>query len=362
MVVADFLGYDFAMSLSFPPLLFSEGHMTRPWGGQRLASLYGKSFAANGPIGEVWLVADHERWSSRVVSGPLAGRTLEELVREHPAELLGKVPRLTAAGRFPLLLKLIDVADWLSIQVHPSDADAERLGEIDGGKTEMWYVLAAEHYAEILCGASALGPQLPQGRDWLECIDRFGPTGGDSYFVPPGTVHAIGPGLVIAEIQQTSDITYRLFDWDRDALAQRPLHLDKAAEVVRGEPSRGPINPVRLDENRELLCACEKFAVERVRVSGTWKRDSRADSFHILLNIGTEELQVQAGGEQVAVRPGSAALVPGVNRGFSIAGRGAVLDYYVPNLGLDVVGPLAGRGVSAQEIEALGCGYAEHRP
>lgn len=350
------------MNLPLAPLIFSETFMARPWGGRRLATLYGKRPPSEDRVGEVWLLADHARCESRVVAGPCSGTPLDVLVQDHAHALLGRVPRLTAAGRFPLLLKLIDIADWLSLQVHPSDADAERLGEIDGGKTEMWYVLAAEQRAEILCGATGQNGRLPEGRAWIDCVERFTPIAEDVFFIPPGTVHALGPGLVIAEIQQTSDLTYRLFDWDRRSNGDRPLHLDKAAEVLRGHASQGPLDPLELAEGRELLCACEKFAVERMRVEHRLLRETRGDSFHITLNIGSHAVQVEAAGEAVRIQPGSAALVPGANGAFTIAGPGTVLDYYVPDLALDVVEPLSARGVSAEQIEALGCDYAEYRP
>lgn len=342
------------MNDSRAPLHFTEISVERPWGGRRLEALFGKRLAPDRTVGEIWLISDHPLYESRVAEGPHQGRALHELLVENPASLLGRIPAPARSGRFPLLLKLLDVAEWLSVQVHPNDDDAERLGEADDGKTEMWHILDCEPRAEILCGATLDPAALPEGRAWLDCLHPCAPAPGDSFFVPPGTVHAIGPGIVLSEIQQTSDLTYRVYDWERDS-AGRKLHLEQAAAVCRSGGPGGLTRPVALDESRTLLCACAKFAAERVTVSGAWTRQSRGDSFHLLLNIGTAALQVEAAGKASELSPGAAVLIPGVNRAFSLRGNGLVLDYYVPDLVRDIAGPLRALGLTPPQIAALGC-------
>jgi hypothetical protein len=207
------------MSTVLPGMLrFEEAYQPRPWGGHRLATALGKPAPTDTPIGEAWLVSDHPSHVSRVAEGPWAGHTLHEILKAVPEALLGTLARPTPQGRFPLLLKLLDAAEPLSVQVHPDDHHALRLGEPDVGKTEMWYVLDADPQSCLYCGlhADTTPEQLTQGihnGGLVEHLITFPATPGASVFVPAGTIHAIGAGILIAEIQQNSDLTYRLYDW-----------------------------------------------------------------------------------------------------------------------------------------------------
>jgi mannose-6-phosphate isomerase len=229
------------------PLRFAPIFKSALWGGRRLADLL-PGAPADGPIAEAWVLSDVADNVSRVADGPLRGVTLRELMRERRNELLG--PDLAHHDTFPLLLKFIDARLPLSVQVHPDDATAQRLGDGPRGKTEAWVVVSAEPGSRIWAG---LKPGV--GRAEFEaalragtvedCLHSFEPTSGDCVFLPAGTVHAIGGGLVVFEVQQTSDITYRLHDWGRvDARTGRPRETHVGPGLASTDFARGPVQPV----------------------------------------------------------------------------------------------------------------------
>jgi mannose-6-phosphate isomerase len=251
------------------PMTFDPVFKDYPWGGRNLQTVLRRDLP-EGIVAESWDVAAHPNGSSTVNNGPLAGKTLpevlellgEDLVGEHSAGAL-------AQGRFPLLVKVLDGNRWLSIQVHPNDAyGLEHEGE--WGKTEMWVVLHAEPGAELIYGfkrgvtkeqyAGALGSEAS-----ADLLHRVEVKTGDVIFVPAGAVHALGPGIIVTEIQQNSDTTYRIYDWGRP----RPLHMEQALDVLDFalvEPQ--PAKPkVMLDDEGfkiEQLAACPYFETERL--------------------------------------------------------------------------------------------------
>lgn len=338
--------------------------MPRIWGGRRLNTLYGKKLPGDTPVGEAWLVSDHAQHVSVVSDGPLAGRGLDELLANSPDALLGTHARPTIHGRFPLLLKLLDASEWLSVQIHPNDTQAAKLGEPDAGKTEMWHIVDAAPDSELICGLNTkVSPE--QFRKALEhgmideVLQRIPVEAGSSVYVRAGTVHAIGTGIVLAEIQQNSDITYRIHDWDRRQPdgTPRELHLDKAMKVL--DPSSRPSvlrEGLALHSNstvqRGVLAACRYFAAERIEVDGVYHRDTRGTSFHLLLST-TGTLQVSGGAIEHALHPGEAILVGADLPTFTVSGTGVFLDYYVPELSVDLLNPLAAAGHSRADIAAV---------
>ena len=344
-------------------LRFEEAYFERIWGGGKLRALYGKPAPEDAPIGEAWLVADHRQCESRVAEGPCAGQTLRQLLESGAAGVLGTRGKLTVHGRFPLLLKLLDARDVLSVQVHPDDACAQRLGEPDVGKTEMWRVLHAEPDSELICGLDPavrpddIGALATDGRALEEKMHRFPVEPGDSVFVPAGTVHAIGAGIVLAEIQQNSDLTYRLYDWGRVQSdgTPRELHLDKAREAIHfGSEHKGKTTPLPLDDGgvRTLLAACPYFAAESVQVEGTWTRTTRGESFHILLaQEGAFRVASETG--EANIIAGECVLAPGRLMQFSVEGQGVLLDYYVPDLQRDIVDPVRKQGHSEASLQGV---------
>ncbi len=212
------------------------------WGGRRLASL-GKQLGPGEDYAESWEIVDRPPDESVVLAGPLAGETLGGLVRRLGPQLMG---RHALCERFPLLFKFLDAQHRLSIQVHPDDARAQQLTPPDLGKTEAWVVLDVEPHSYLYAGLLAgidrdtLAGELERRTVEL-CCERIEPSVGDCFFLPPGVVHAIGPGLLVAEIQQASDTTYRLYDYDRLGPDGKPrqLHVEQALEAIDYE--YGPV-------------------------------------------------------------------------------------------------------------------------
>lgn len=343
-------------------LQFHEAFLQKPWGGQRLATHFGKNLPADKSIGEAWLVADHPAHESVVSTGPHAGTPLSALMASHPAALLGSAAKPRADGRFPLLLKLLDARETLSVQVHPDDALAAELGESDGGKTESWYILAADPGSPVYIGTPVPNPgerveELLAGDDIAARLPRRDARPGEAYFLPAGTLHAIGGGLLLAEIQQNSDLTYRVHDWGRvDAEGRsRELHLAKAARALRatgvGAMPRTPLQYSAGNLRHDLLHACPHFAVERIGTARRGHRDTGGRSFHILLGLAGLP-SITAGADTVSLAPGCAVLVAGAQAGYGVEGGGTWLDYYVPDPVADLESPLRAAGLGPAALDA----------
>jgi mannose-6-phosphate isomerase len=244
------------------------------WGGRRLGELLGKPLTSDAPHGESWEISDHASHHSRVVSGPAQGRTLRELMEEDTERLLGT----PGERQFPWLVKFLDACDWLSVQVHPDERSVKELWPGENSKTEAWFVIDAKPGSRIYAGLKS-GADRDRVQAALEtgtvtdCMHSFEPQAGDCVFLPAGTIHAVGGGVLIAEVQQTSDATFRLFDWNRrDAEGKsRKLHLREGLACI--DWSRGPVEPVRVpaftwpekaiqDLDRQPLVRCPYFQLE----------------------------------------------------------------------------------------------------
>jgi len=341
----------------FRPILLEPILVERPWGDQRLARHLGKALPPGARIGESWETANE----ARVADGPLAGLTLRELVTRFGPALLG-ARGLAASqpfGDFPLLVKFIDADDVLSVQVHPDDEQAQPLGQ--RGKTEAWYILAAEPGAELIVGLTApLDPStvrtLLAERRLAEYLVRLPVQAGDTVIVPAGTLHAIGRGILLYEIQEQSDITYRFYDWDRvDAAGHgRPLHIEEGLVVLRPERQARRTQPLALDEWRTILTACRYFLLERWVVSGTRQLPVAAEqTFRILSCIAGQVTLGTAGTEWVSLPTGATALLPAAVQQVELTGDGTLLVASVPDLATDVVAPLRARGYDAAAIREL---------
>jgi len=249
------------------PLRFEPIYQYRLWGGRRLANLLTAPLPRDGPIGEAWVLSDRDDHPSRVADGSLKGQTIGQVLEQFPEQVMGKF-----AGRFrrfPLLLKFLDVREMLSVQVHPTDPAT--------AKTEAWVVLEAGIKSRIYAGlksgttADKLRQALTNGSvaDYLAC---FHPKAGDAVFNPAGMVHSLGGGVVVFEVQQNSDVTFRLFDWnhvDPKTGQPRPLQVDQALACINfGQCAGGLVAPVVEDTtpvNRERLFHCDYFWLSRVR-------------------------------------------------------------------------------------------------
>ncbi|MEN6406213.1 MAG: type I phosphomannose isomerase catalytic subunit [Thermoguttaceae bacterium] len=251
------------------PLRFRPIFKRAIWGGRRFETVLGKRLPPGDDWSESWEVCDHDADQSIVEFGPLAGATLEQLTAQRGEELLG---RHDPQWRFPLLAKFLDGRQTLSLQVHPNDAQAARLTPPDLGKTEVWVVMQAEPGSVIYAGLepgvdrARLDSAIRQGR-CEPCLHTIEARRGDCVLVPAGTVHALGAGLLVAEIQQASDVTYRLFDWNRlgpDGKL-RPLRIEQGLDVV--DFGRGPVEaqkPRPTDRPwTTRLAQCDKFVLDR---------------------------------------------------------------------------------------------------
>lgn len=250
------------------PLQFVPVFRRYIWGGRRLGEVLGKPIGPEPRYAESWEVVDHREDQSVVAEGPLQGRTLHSLVREFGSELWNGMMQ---GDTFPLLLKYLDCNRVLSVQVHPDDAYAAAMDRPDLGKTEAWYVIDAAPGSLIYAGlergidreAFATAIRTGQVADVLHTIPA---QAGDCIFIPAGTVHALGAGILVAEIQQSSDTTFRVFDWNRvgDDGHPRALHIDQALAVTdytRGEVT--PQTPQLLPDGGERLVECDKFILNR---------------------------------------------------------------------------------------------------
>ena len=238
----------------------------------------GKPLGPESDYAESWELVDHGADQSRVCSGPWAGRTLNELVREEGTPLLGAQARLE---QFPLLVKFLDANDRLSVQVHPNDQQAAAAIPGERGKTEAWIILEAEPQACVFAGLkpgidrAALARAVENGAV-EDCLHRLEVKPGDCIFIPAGTVHALGEGVLLAEVQQSSDITYRLHDWNRVGPDGRPRPLHIEASLACTDFARGPVRPQVPQElppwgpiARERLVAADYFTLDRLRGTGT---------------------------------------------------------------------------------------------
>ncbi|AMV38512.1 type I phosphomannose isomerase catalytic subunit [Planctomyces sp. SH-PL62] len=298
------------------PLAFTPILRRLVWGGRRLGTVLGKPIGDGDDYAESWEIADYHDAVSVVRDGPLAGTTLRDLVENRPAELFG---RGRAEAQFPLLVKLLDAREPLSVQVHPDDALGRELAG-DRGKTEAWVVLAADPGSRIYAGLKA-----GVGREDLErairegavepLLHQFEPRPGDCVLVEAGTVHAIGAGVLLAEIQQTSDATFRVFDWNRVDAAGKPrdLHVDQALRSI--DFGRGPVDPIVpaplvLEDGdvREPLVRCRYFELERWTIEAP-AEIGRDDRFTILMVLDGE---VRARGPRgdLTFRKGETVLLP----------------------------------------------------
>ena len=290
------------------------------WGGTRLKTQYGKQFSG-GVLAETWELSCHPDGPSVIAGGPFAGQTLSAYLREHPAALGTAPARL---GEFPLLVKLIDAAKDLSIQVHPDNVYA-RKHEGQYGKTEMWYVVDAVPGASLYYGfeQEVTPEQLRTAiEDGTLCglLHKVPVKTGDVFFIAAGTVHAIGAGILIAEIQQSSNVTYRVYDYDRlgpDG-QPRPLHVEKACEVADLRPA-----PAGFDFGGHLG-KCKYFTVDKKCFSGTETLTADGTSFHSLLFL-SGSAAVTCGDVQLDVQPGDSVFVGADSGAYSVTGEAEAL-------------------------------------
>lgn len=348
------------------PLELSRVFVDKVWGSRDLGWALGAELKHLPTIGELWETFDGQEEGSLVLNGSHRLKPLREVVKELGSDLLGT--RL--AGRldqpFPLLIKYLFPSEPLSVQVHPDD-DYALAHEDSCGKTEMWIVLHAEPNSFIILGWK-YGVDKDEIRKKIETgeleqvLNVITPAGGDIYFIPPGTVHALGPGVSILEIQQNSDITYRLFDWRRMGRdgSPRQLHLEKALDVLDFSYNKDYcIEPIVLDiEGNDLryLCACKHFAVCELSLARPLALFSDPSSVWVLNVISGKGRLLLSEGESVRLETGATVAIPARMGDFVLETdeRLRLIKSWVPDLRTDIVEPLRSRGVSDSRIVSLG--------
>ena len=350
----------------FYPLRLKAVHKEKLWGGRNLERLLGKSLSSNGSIGETW-----EAWEGCAVeNGAHAGQTLQWLIDQDADAILG--PVASQQKRFPLLFKFIDARDDLSVQVHPNDTQARTMEGQPFGKTEAWYILDAEPGARLVFGfqRNVRAEEVVAAIQHKSLVDllAFVPVQrGDVVFVPAGTVHAIGKGIVLAEIQENSDTTYRFYDWDRNQKG-RALHIDQSLRVFSGKRIEQPKIPSLVLHHEQFderfLVACRYFALTLSEFDRRVDGFSTDSKFQILSIIdgATDIFFGPAGASHVSAEPGQTIVLPARLGAYAIAPPQSckMLRAFVPDLRADVVAPLRQAGYDAATITRLGGAIAEH--
>jgi mannose-6-phosphate isomerase len=309
------------MSHPLYPLTFQPIFKDRVWGGRKLEQLYGKALPPGTPIGESWEITDRPEGVSVITNGPLAGRDLRWLMENCAKELLGGSQ--PCAGRFPLLVKILDAQEKLSLQVHPP---AHKAAELRGDpKTEMWYVADATADADLFVGlrrgaTRAEFERRIQDGSVADCFHRIPVKRGDSMFLPSGRVHALGAGNVIFEIQQNSDTTYRVFDWNRVGLDGKPreLHVPQALASIDFEDFEPALAPGEwLTEGRHKarnLAACELFRVDALQLPLGGELGLGSNRVNVIA-VTEGQLSVVFQNTACTLKPGDFCVVPAVCTG-----------------------------------------------
>lgn len=291
------------------PLFLDSVMQEKIWGGSRLQSVFGYEIPSP-TTGEYWAISAHPNGVSVVANGELKGQALDKLYVERP-DLFG----YPDSPVFPLLTKILDADDWLSVQVHPDDAyGLEHEGEL--GKTECWYIISAEEGSEIIYGHEAQTKQelarLIEEGSWDELLTRVPVKAGDFFYVPAGTIHAIGKGIMILETQQSSDTTYRVYDFDRrdDSGQLRELHLEKSIDVTNlGRPANSTPATMQLDGlTSTLLVANDFFTVYKWQIEATTKMHRTAP--YLLVSVLEGSGNVQVDGQRYPIQKGSHFILP----------------------------------------------------
>ncbi len=339
------------------PLKFEPIYKKKIWGGNRLADVFSRDLSENN-IGESWEVSTNSGGVNKVKNGPLAGINLFDLFKKYPEQITGK-----NIEEFPLLIKFLDANQNLSVQVHPDDQYA-RANDEGYGKTEMWYILEAEPDAELI-----LGLKPCTTRDILESalesqkleplLNRIKVRKGDVFYIPAGMVHSIGKGILLAEIQQNSDTTYRLYDWNRTDKEgnPRPLHINEALEIInynRQYSSRENKLTYRNKKyKKSFLVASPHFITEKVQVNDSYSLNPENEKhFYILITLkGSGTLSFK--NENLKIQAGETILLPASLSVVQLEGDMKILISYIEDSKSHLVSQMMKLGFNRSEINSI---------
>ena len=321
------------MSLDIYPLQFKPILKERIWGGEKLKTVLNKPIISD-RTGESWEISTIDGDVSIVSNGTLSGKSLLDLIDSSPVEILGTEVYKRFGKQFPLLFKYLDAREDLSIQVHPNDELAKKRHN-SFGKTEMWYIMQADENARVIVGfkeKSDANEYLEnlKNKTLLSILDDIKVKAGDVFFLETGTVHAIGAGLVVAEIQQTSDITYRLYDFDRiDAAGnQRELHIDLALDAINyNKVDTHKKYNTELNQSNTVV-DCPYFTTNFIPLEGKISIHKTGNSFTVFMCV-EGSFEIECGDTKFQYTKGDTILIPAALKTFILNGKASVLEIYV---------------------------------
>lgn len=320
------------------PLKFTPVFKDKLWGGQKIKTELGMDYGALPNCGEAWVISGYKDNVSVVKNGFLEGNNLNDLISIYMGDLVGDAVYEQFGDEFPLLIKYIDAKDWLSIQVHPDDElAAER--NIGRGKTEMWYILQADDDAQLISGfKEKITPEtyqkLLEEKKLADVLNYEKVEAGDVFFIPAGRVHAIGPGVLLAEIQQSSDTTYRLYDWDRiDAAGMtRELHTEKGLDAIDFDVAPHYKTRYSAQKNRTAtLVNVPQFTTNLLEFDKPVNKNfEEVDSFVIYMGVGGH-CKLSWGEDAMEIKTGEAVLLPNVMEDIVLVpeGKTRLLEVYL---------------------------------
>jgi mannose-6-phosphate isomerase len=353
------------LGLPSEPIVFAPVYKDKIWGGRNLLTILNKDLPPDQQIGESWELSDTGPDQTFALSGPFAGKSLGEIYSKHKEELVG--PSGSRFDTFPLLFKFIDAQQKLSVQVHPNDIQARENGWGNQGKTECWYIIDAKPGAQLIIGFKR-DVTKDEIRNAVESnslesiLNYIDVKPGDVVYLPAGTVHALLGDIVLYEVQQTSDTTFRLYDWGRtdDSGKKRPLHIEQAIDVVNTNKYRSlKINPVVIDYNTYIhsyAIACEYFSIEKIFFSKPNSIVLPPKKSFRMLSVTGEPIELLYGQKTLTISKGCSVLIPSVLKDIKVNGseRAEFLMSTVPDIKNEIIRPLFNSGIDIPSIKGLG--------
>ena len=345
------------------PLKFGKVYKDYIWGGRNLDKI-GKELPSSGNVAESWELSCHKNGMSTISNGEYSGMTLEEYINKFGCEAIGKALPQKDLDKFPLLIKFIDANDSLSVQVHPSDEYAFKNENGELGKNEMWYILSAESEATLVAGVAngvtkESFAEAIKNNTVEECLNYIQVKEGDFINIPDGLVHAIGKGIILAEVQQNSDTTYRVYDYNRVGAdgKTRPLHVEKSLETINfsytGEVCKSAKGlKFKIGENAEktVKIANKYFSIELYEIdNGATEENADGEKFSVYI-ICSGAGKITYDGGELDVKMGETLLIPAAMGEYKIEGTLKAVKSYVPNLQKDVIDVLLKNSFSIDEI------------
>lgn len=319
--------------MKFYPLQFQPILKDRIWGGTKLRTYLNKPISSE-ITGESWEISTVENDVSVVSNGTFKGKSLNEIIEVYPREILGTRVYEQFGNQFPLLFKYLDAREDLSIQVHPNDELAKKRHN-SFGKTEMWYVMQADKEARLIVGFQEKSSKEKyvhhlENKSLMTILDSKKVQKGDVFFLDTGTVHAIGAGTVIAEIQQTSDITYRLYDFDRvDANGNtRELHIDLALDAINYDVVEAERKYEKKENTSNEIATCQYFTTNFIPLEGTMEMSSNKESFRVFMCV-EGEFELSLNKTNYNYKTGDTVLIPAQTDGFTLLGKAGILEIYI---------------------------------